>query len=321
MKMYEQRGHDNDKGDVFIYDEAYRLTNVRFNAPDPQNHETTQFEKSKTYNFDRLHNIKSIVEIQNDQTSTITTDIPEGSDYSKLNQYNYFDQWGLSYDLNGNTTQKGTQHFTYDYRDQLVSSTDGNTTVNYKYDPLGRRVQKIVNSGAQAETTSFYYHGNQVIEERDVSDQVLKQYIYGNGIDEILRMDNYDGATATPYYFHTNSNGSVTAITGQDGNLVERISYDTYGMPTFIDYQTDPDNPTEVSKSVIGNEILFQARRYDNETNLYYYRARYFDPIMGRFLQTDPIGYHDSMNLYQAFSQNPVNFVDPFGLILYTWRT
>ncbi|MCU0286527.1 MAG: RHS repeat-associated core domain-containing protein, partial [Acidobacteria bacterium] len=88
--------------------------------------------------------------------------------------------------------------------------------------------------------------------------------------------------------------------------------YDIYGMPTFKDAAGNV-----IPKSSIGNNILFQGREYDEETNLYYYRARYYDPIMGRFLQTDPMGYKDSMNLYQGFNMNPVNFVDPLGKLIY----
>jgi RHS repeat-associated protein len=153
-----------------------------------------------------------------------------------------------------------------------------------------------------------------VIEERDGSDNVLKQYIYGNGIDELIRVDINESGNFTPYYFHTNGIGSVTAITDQDGELVERVSYDLYGMPTFTDYRTDLQNPQVVGSSVIDNELLFQGRRYEKETNLIYFRARYYDPIMGRFLQTDPMGYQDSMNLYQAFNMNPVNFIDSMGM-------
>ena len=91
---------------------------------------------------------------------------------------------------------------------------------------------------------------------------------------------------------------------------------DIYGMPTITDYKTDPNNPTIVSNSLIGNTLLFHGRRYDKETNLYYYRARYYDPITGRFLSTDPMGYQDSMNLYQAFNMNGVNFLDPMGTIV-----
>jgi RHS repeat-associated protein len=165
-----------------------------------------------------------------------------------------------------------------------------------------------VTVGSATKTTNYYYSGNHVIEERDGSDNVLNQYIYGNGIDEILRMDKYNGTSSTPYYFHTNGIGSVTAITDANGDLVERISYDTFGMPTFTDAAGEV-----VSKSTISNTLLFHGRRYDAETNLYYFRARYYDPIMGRFLQTDPMGYADSMNLYQGFNMNPINFVDPFG--------
>jgi RHS repeat-associated protein len=130
-------------------------------------------------------------------------------------------------------------------------------------------------------------------------------------------MDRNESGTMVPYYYHTNSTGNVTAITDSTGNLVERVDYDIYGMPTFTDYKTDPQNPTMVSNSLIGNSYLFHGRRYDPETNLYYYRARYYDPITGRFLSTDPIAYADSMNLYQAFNMNGFNFVDPWGLKYY----
>jgi len=129
----------------------------------------------------------------------------------------------------------------------------------------------------------------------------------------MFKTDWNDSGTMTPYYYHTNGIGSVTAITDSSGNLIERVDYDIYGMPTFWDYKTDPNNPSIVSNSLIGNSILYHGRRYDKETNLYYYRARYYDPIMGRFLQTDPMGYEDSMNMYSAFNQNPVNFTDPMG--------
>jgi RHS repeat-associated protein len=150
-----------------------------------------------------------------------------------------------------------------------------------------------------------------VIEERDGSDNVLKQYIYGNGIDEILRMDKNENGVMVHYYFHTNAINSTTAVTDQNGNIIERYSYDIYGMPIIKNANGDV-----ISQSAIGNEYMFHGRRYDKETNLYYFRARYYDPIMGRFLSVDPMGYKDSMNLYQAFNMNPINFIDPWGLAI-----
>jgi RHS repeat-associated protein len=311
MKTYEQRLHDSGKGNVMAYDELYRLTNLKFNVPDPTLPNPTVFEKEKTVTLDHLHNILNIVENYNDQTKTITTDIPGNSDYSKLNQYASFDQWGLSYDKKGNTKQRGTQQLAYDYRNQLVTAVDApsSTQVEMRYDVLGRRTQKSVTIGSQTKIENYYHSGHQVIEVRDGNDQVLRQYIYGNGIDEIIRMDKYEGDTYTSYYYHTDASGSVTAITDANGQLIERVAYDIYGMPTFWDAAGN-----KISKSSIGNNILFQGREYDYELNLYYFRARYYCPIMGRFLQTDPMGYQDSMNLYQGFNMNPLNFLDPWGL-------
>jgi RHS repeat-associated protein len=284
-------------------------------VPDANIENQTTFEKEKAIKYDHLHNILSIVENFNGQTKTITTDIPENSVYSKLNQYASFDQWGLAYDKKGNTTQRGTQQLAYDYRNQIVTAVDApsNTQVEMKYDVLGRRIQKSVTIGSQTKIENYYHSGQQVIEVRDSNDQLLRQYIYGNGIDEIIRMDKYEGDTFNSYYYHTDANGSVTAITDADGNLVERVTYDIYGMPTFWDAAGN-----KISKSSIGNNILFHGREYDTELNLYYFRARYYCPIMGRFLQTDPMGYQDSMNLYQGFNMNPYNFFDPFGMVART---
>jgi RHS repeat-associated protein len=312
MKKYEQRVHDSNKGDIFAYDGIYRLTGLKFNSPEPANPASEQFERQKSITFDKLSNILSIDETGNGQTQTITTDIPADSTYSKLNQYERFDQWGLSYDLNGNLTQKSTQHNIYDYKNRIVRATDVDSTVKFKYDSLGRRIQKEVTIGSQNKTTNFYYSGHQVIEERDGSDQVTRQLIYGNGIDEVIRVDKYNGSTSTPYYFHINDIGSITAVTDANGNIIERVYYDIYGKPIFKDASGNV-----LPKSSIGNNILFQGREYDHELNLYYFRARYYDPIMGRFLSIDPMGYADSMNLYQAFGMNPVNFVDPMGQLIY----
>ncbi len=97
-------------------------------------------------------------------------------------------------------------------------------------------------------------------------------------------------------------------IRTMDGNIVERYKYNIYGSPTITD-----NTGNILSESAIGNDYLFQSRRYDKELHLYYYRARTYDPQIGRFLQTDPIGYKDSMNLYQAMNMNPWGFVDPWG--------
>jgi RHS repeat-associated protein len=308
MRMVEERIH-RGKLDRFSYDWKMRLINAKLgiekNNPD-------LFEKQISYVLDLVDNIRRITETKDSTTTTIETTI------NNRNQYTKFGNLNLSYDSNGNLKQKGNKNFSYDYKNQLVKYTDPDKTVEFRYDPFGRRIQKKVelNNSQSSQITNYYHEGYRVIEERDNSDRVTKQYVYGSGIDEILRMDIYQNQTSTPYYLHHNLIGSITGITDENGNLIELVEYDPYGKPYFLKPTGNPQNPYESSESsTIGNTTLFQGREYDSETGLYYFRARYYDPELGRFLQPDPKGYVDSMNLYQAFNLNPINFIDPFGKV------
>ncbi|MCP4567560.1 MAG: hypothetical protein GY841_08275, partial [FCB group bacterium] len=272
MKTFEQRVHEESKGDRFAYDAVQRLTGVKMNVPEAElpNADTVEFEKSWNAQYDKVDNILNLVKTNDENTQQILTTID--TDQAKLNQYTTFDQWALTYDQNGNMTEKGGQRFTYDYRDQLVEATEDDTTLTFKYDPLGRRVRKTESWPNNNKTTNYFYSGNRVIEERDGDDLVQKQYVYGNGIDELeaIIVPDHENEVENFYYVHRNAIGSVTAITDANGDILERVTYDVFGMPTFTD-----GNGAQLMSSVIGNDILFQGRRYDKETNLYYYRARY----------------------------------------------
>ena len=96
----------------------------------------------------------------------------------------------------------------------------------------------------------------------------------------------------------------------QAGNTIEKYEYSVYGEVNIVAKQNGETRPA----SIIGNPYYFTGRRLDTETGLYYYRARYYSPALGRFLQTDPIGYADGIDWYAYCGNNPVVLVDPWGL-------
>ena len=106
------------------------------------------------------------------------------------------------------------------------------------------------------------------------------------------------------YYYHYDGLGSVVALSDSSGDSCQSYEYSAYGQVAA----SDPN--------FTANLYLFTGRRFDYETGLYYYRARYYNPYIGRFLQTDPIGYGDGINWYAYCGNNPLAYTDPSGLVV-----
>jgi RHS repeat-associated protein len=209
---------------------------------------------------------------------------------------------GVSTDLNGNLltwfSNGIKQTYTYDSENRLRTVALGAAapSISYDYDALGRRLSKTVNSA----TTWYLPDGDEEISEYTTAG-VMHRYVMGPAVDDrIAHIDSTSGSAVTRYY-HVNHQGSVIATTNADGSIVQRLSYDEYGNLTS-------------AASATGEAFRFTGRRYDEETALYYYRARYYSPVLGRFLQTDPVGYKDDVNLYGYVKNDPLNQTDPLGL-------
>jgi RHS repeat-associated protein len=168
-------------------------------------------------------------------------------------------------------------------------------TISYTYDAAGRRVTKAVDGQT---TTKYVYDGDHCIAEYSGSNQLLRKYIYGPRVDEPVCM--IEAAGDATYYYHLDGLGSIIALSDEDGNAPVLYEYSVYGQVAA----SDPNHP---------NRFLFTGREFDKETGLYYYRARYYNPEIGRFLQTDPVGYTAGVNLYTYCGNNPVNHLDPSG--------
>ncbi len=173
-------------------------------------------------------------------------------------------------------------------------------------------MQKIANPAGGPSAIRYYHDDARIVEEQNAGGVTQATYVYGNYIDEVLTMDR-GGQT---YYYHPNGLWSVEAITDATGEAVERYSYDAYGQASVL--TVDQEHPFRqlawgTPHSAIGNPWMFTGRQFDEEMGLYFYRARYHDPVKGRFLQRDPLGYVDGSNLYAYVSDNPCNRLDPNG--------
>ncbi len=256
---------DNNGLHSYTYDNVYRL----INSTNP----------NEAYNYDPVGN-------RNPITQT----------YDSGNRLLEDDTYIYTYDLDGNMTSKvkkaGGETTTYNYNseDQLIGIVTPTQTISYKYDALGRRIEKNV-SGT---ITRYIYDGEDIIQELDQDNQIIATYTHGPGTDEPICLEK----NSQKYYYISDGLGSITALVDSNGNIAQTYRYDSFG--NIIN-----------SSGTITQPFTYTGREYDSETGLYYLRARYYDAKIGRFLQEDPIW---GVNAYSYCNNNPINWTDPLGL-------
>ena len=255
-------------------------------------------------------------------------------------------------DGNAEGTAAAERQYTYDYRNRLLESRDrtGLKLGSYRYDGLNRRVRRTDWQGALGSETvasdvRYVYDGWRSVAEADLTagQAVAARYVYGLAyLDEVVHMDRdadgdgglYDddsdgqnGAESWNVYFvqdHLyNVVGLVVDDVGdddsvEDGTVVERAWYEAYGKATLAGAD---GTAYGVQSSQWGNEHLYTGQRHSGETRtagnfgLYYYKNRYYDAGLGRFITRDPMGAAGGSSSYVYVRGRPTGDADPRGLI------
>jgi len=323
--------YGNNKTLSLTYDLDYRLTD-----------KTVSGISQYAYGYDLVNNIASIsnaLNISNNQTFTyddlsrlLTATGQYGSlgytydnignrltktENVSIDTYNYSStsHWldsvtgsnprNYTFDASGNTLTKDSLTFTYNQQGRFQTASTVGVNATYLYNYKGERVAKNING---SQTFFIYDLTGQLIAEADVVGTVTRNYAYISG-QRVVTIDN-----GNYYYIHTNHLDAPIALTDEAGATQWKAHYNPFGK-TIIEI----DNITMNSR--------FPGQYFDSETGLHYNYFRDYDPEIGRYIQSDPIGLAGGISTYGYALQNPINYFDPdgrlvwFGIPAYVWVT
>jgi RHS repeat-associated protein len=279
--LYDNAGNRTSKTNYlnnitenYTYDPLYQLTQV-----------TQGLTTTESYSYDAVGNRLSSLGMS-----------PYA--YSSSNELTSTPSATFTYDNNGNTTSKadasGTTGYMWDFENRLTAVTLPGTagTVSFKYDPFGRRIQKSSSIG----TTNYLYEGSNTIADLDATGTLVARYTQGAGIDEPLAQLR----SGTVGYYDQDGLGSVTTLSGATGAIGNSYTYDAFGNLV-------------ASTGSAANPFQYTGRDFDAETGLRYYRARYYDPAVGRFISEDRLRFSAGADFYSYVRNSPLNLLDPTG--------
>jgi RHS repeat-associated protein len=244
------------------------------------------------YTYNKVHQMKtqSVSDTTYLWTPPSTGTVSYGA-ANNLNQYPTVGGVNYSYDTKGNLTGDGVWTYGYNTENMLTSAVKTGTNASFVYDPFMRQTQKTVGTTK----TKYVYSGSRLMEEYNgANNTLLRRYVYAGENEPVLQI----ASNGTVTYLHHDHQGSVIAQANTSGVVGNKYKYSPFGEAT----------------SLTGTTIGYTGQRWDNETGMYHYKARYYRPTINRFLQPDPIGYTEDLHLYTYVMNDPMNKTDPEGL-------
>jgi RHS repeat-associated protein len=293
------------------YDEAENLirTTKSFEKdPELVNYSYNDFdelikEKSNKFEHNYLYD-SNLNRVSKDKNEAIINDLDELEQIKDIN---------LTYDKNGNVIQKETSDelisFTFDPLNRLIKAKKENIDIEFTYDAIGRRINKnVIDNGwfGNSYQENYLYDGNVEIGAFDLK-----------GSSKNLKVLSYYPTKSISKPIAIEINRSVyLPIVDVQGNIIKLIS--SRGFTKEENDFTSFGENIDKDISVL-NPWKYQGKRLDPELNLLYFGKRYYDPVIARWISIDPVGFEDSLNLYQYVKNNPFKFVDPYGENLLGW--
>jgi len=218
-------------------------------------------------------------------------------------------------DANGHTIQKTVNagaanethtYYIYNAEERLIRIEDTNNTTiaSYTYNPMGHRVSKTLNSQTTNSTTYYLYNHQGLVGEYNSAGTLIKEYHYmpdRTWMTEPLFQRVTEGASSQIYYYQNDHLGTPQRMINQSGATVWQANYNSFGK-------------AHIQTNTIENNLRFPGQYYDAESGLHHNYFRDYDPELGRYLQSDPIGLAGGLNVYGYALQNPIMLLDPLGL-------
>ncbi len=276
----------------FTYDALYRLINADYPGT----------ADDKAYTYDGVGNRLTMTDaagtlhyIYNNAGNRLD-EVRSGSDTGPV-VYSY------AYDDAGNRIEKRDgsgallQNCTYDQKNRIATLDSGGSILVFEYDPNDYRIAKDYGTGAN----QYLMEGEHYEAIYDAAGAIRAKFLRGVVVDEIVNGYYYAQGAKTNYTFHHDQLQSVVGLSGHNGDVEQTVAYGPFGEQL---------STTGGSPNMLG----YTGRELDSENGLYYYRARYYDPEIGRFLNEDPKGFGAGINFYAYCANNPINFNDPDGL-------